>query len=255
MMSDPIHFPGRLPDAVLVRPRPQPGAQPGPAPDPIAPPRPEAPPAGPPAPVWLSCDDTPEENPLHRWPTSNGQVAVAVPANASGTARGKSGTLLFRAGVNSGLCLPDALPDLAHATVAAIFRPAPGASAGTVLSLQPQDGGGYVFLAHDEGQIRLGRKDSDLSLTAAAPDGSFLAGMVFSDGEVAVFINDRMMARTPLALAGPTDLFIGCRNARAGLKNKLGSFALTDVLIWPGEGRPDLAAACALCAKRGRNGL
>ncbi|PLL13593.1 hypothetical protein C0V75_09560 [Tabrizicola sp. TH137] len=244
-MTGPLLFPGRLPDGALVRGDTLPT-------QPTL--RPSTPPAAP-APVWLSCNHAPETTPLHLWPASNGQAAASVPANDSGTARSASGALIFRAGENSGLCLADALPDAATASLGAIFRPAPAASAGTILSLQPQDGSGYLFLAHEDGQLRIGRKDADLSLTAPAPEGAILAGLSLAAGRVTLFVNGTAASSAPLALSGPADLFIGCRTARPGLKNKLGSFHLADVLLWPGDPAPDLAAACALRAERGQHGL
>ena len=247
-MADPILFPGCLPDGALVN-RPQRTAVAAPAPNPAP-----APP-GPPAPLWLSCDHAPETAPLRLWPARTGEAAASVPANEAGTARSTTGALIFRAGENSGLCLPDALPDTATAAAAALFRPLPGASAGTVLSLQPKDGSGYLFLAHEDGQLRIGRKDSDLSLTAPAPDGVILAALALHADRVALLINGRSAASATLSLSGPADLFIGCRNARPGLKNKLGSFHLFDVLLWPTTGQPDLAAALHLRGERGRHGV
>lgn len=251
-MADPIHFPGRLPNGALVSTLEAPTAsntkqQPLPAQ--------QKAPSGPPAPLWLSCDHSPETTPLHLWPSTEGQAATSVPANETGTARSAEGALLFQAGVNSGLCLSDALPDLDGVTCAALFRPMPGAAAGTVLSIQPKDGSGYLFLAHEDGHLRIGRKDSDLSLTAPSPDGVILAAISLSAGNVALSVNGRSAATAPLAIGGPADLYIGCRNARPGLKNKLGSFHLFDILLWPTDGQPDLSAALTLRRERGRHGL
>lgn len=251
-MADPIFFHGRLPQAALVS-----ALHAQPATD-AAPPQPspaKRAPSGPPAPLWLSCDHSPETTPLHLWPSADGVAATSVPANEKGTQRNAQGALLFRAGVNSGLCLSDALQDMARVTCAALFRPTPGAAAGTVLSIQPADGSGYIFLAHEDGQLRIGRKDSDLSLTAPSPEGVILAAITLDAGNVALSVNGRCAATGPLAIGGPADLYIGCRNARPGLKNKLGSFHLFDVLLWPNEGQPDFGAALTLRRERGRHGL
>lgn len=248
-MTGPILFPGCLPDGALVRPLPSAPARAA------AMARDPATTSAHPAPIWLSCDHPSESAPLRLWPAMAGRAAASVPANETGTARAATGALIFRAGENSGLCLPDALPDRAKATTAAIFRPAPGASAGTVLSLQPKDGSGYVFLAHEDGQFRIGRKDGDLDLTVSAPEGVILVGIALGAGRVSLMVNGRTAASAPLPALGPADLFIGCRNARPGLRNKLGSFHLFDVLVWPEDEQPDLAAALALRAERGRHGL
>ncbi|MBD1205016.1 MAG: hypothetical protein H9533_12925 [Rhodobacteraceae bacterium] len=247
-MTEPILFPGRLPDGALVQRKTRTPAAALAA-------EPASAPSGPPAPLWLSCDHAPETTALHLWPANTGAAAASVPANETGTARNATGALVFRAGENSGLMLADALPDSTTASAAALFRPTPGASAGTVLSLQPKDGSGYLFLAHEDGQLRIGRKDSDLSLTAPAPDGVILAAISLEQGRVSLTVNGRSAASATLTLSGPADLFIGCRNARPGLKNKLGSFHLFDVLVWPATGRPDLAAALQLRGERGRHGV
>lgn len=242
-MADPIHFPGSLPPGALVQFR-QP-AQP-------APPQP----SGDPAPLWLSADHAPGTGPLLHWPACAGTgTAHAVPANPGGTPRAPDGALRFSAGENSGLCLPAALPDAATASLAVIFRPLPGASGGTILSLQPQDGSGYLFLAHEEGQLRLGRKDGDLALSAPAPEGALLACLTLATGRLRLSINGGNTVTAQQALSGLADLFIGCRNARPGLKNKLGSFLLYDLLLWPGDPAPDLTAARALLAQRGQHGI
>lgn len=245
-MADPIRFPGCLPEGALILPDHRP-AKPTPSPAPAV--------QGTAAPVWLSCDHAPEDAPLRLWPASTGQIAAAVPANETGTARLANGTLIFRAGENSGLCLPEALPKAEKGIIAVIFRPMSGASGGSILSLQPTDGSGYLFLAHEDGQLRIGRKDADLSLTVPAPDGVILAGLILAQDKVALMVNGRIAGSSSLSLTGPADLFIGCRTARPGLKNKLGSFHLFDVLLWPDAERPDLGAALALRAERGRHGV
>lgn len=248
MMVEPIRFPGLLPEGALVS-RPDPASLPVPAPTaPVADFRP-------PAPLWLSCDHAPDNRQLHLWPTGarTGEAAISVPANEGGTARTATGALIFRAGQNSGLCLHDAVPDLGTATAAAIFRPLPGEAAGTVLSLQPKDGSGYLFLAHEDGRLRIGRKDSDLSLTQPAPDGVMLVSLAVAQGRVSLSVNGRSAASAAVDLAGSADLFIGCRSARSGLKNKLGSFHLFDVLVWPDTAEPDQTAALALSRERGRH--
>ena len=251
MMAEPILFHGFLPEGALVR-RPSVA----PAPSSPLPPTAAAPlSSGPPAPIWLSCDHAPETARLHLWPACTGEAAASVPASSSGTARSATGALIFRAGENSGLCLPDAVPDTTCATAAAIFSPAAGASAGTILSLQPKDGSGYLFLAHEDGQLRVGRKDSDLALKVPAPEGMMLVGLALVQGRVSLLVNGRSAASAPTPFSGPADLFIGCRNARPGLKNKLGSFHLFDVFVWPKEGQPDLSAALRLRMERVRHGV
>lgn len=249
-MTGPILFPGCLPEGALVR-----RTSHAPAPPSAIAAEAAVPPSGPPAPIWLSCDHAPETARLHLWPAATGEAAASVPASSNGTDRSATGALIFRAGENSGLCLPHALPDMTDATAAAIFRPAPGASAGTVLSLQPKDGSGYLFIAHEDGQLRVGCKDSDLALTAPAPEGAMFVGIALAQGRVSLIVNGRSAANARMPLSGPADLFIGCRNARPGLKNKLGSFHLFDVFVWPKAGQPDLSAALGLRMERGRHEL
>ena len=244
-MTGPILFAGRLPRGALLR-----------ADATAAPPAPPARDAAP-APLWLDKDHGMTGPRALSWQARHpqGLTAEAVADNAAGTARAPSGALAFAARQNTGLLLARAIPDAAHCALAAILHPEPRQPGGTVLSLRPLDGSGYLFLSVEDGTARIGRKDGDLSLSLPVPEGAILLHLALSDGRIALSVNGGPPQRLSAALQGGADLYIGCRDGRGGLKNKLGAFRLSDLMVWPDGPAPDLAAAPALWRERRTHGI
>jgi hypothetical protein len=234
-----ILYPSALPPGALVRPD-----------------------RSPPAPVWLSAAALTPPRVTH-WPAMGGAwAAEAVAANASGTlCQTQPHALSFETGVNGGLMLAGAIPAAECVTLGLVC--AGLAEARSLMALQPRGGEGYVFLAAERGLLRLGQKGGAAELALALPeDGAALVLCALSGGEVRLAVNGGAAQAVPLDFPpGPADVFLGCRGPQAGLRNKLGRFRLSDVLVWPGQdllarpGDPGLAGARAFWQERRRDGL
>lgn len=247
-----LRYAGTLPPGALVRLDPAPVAAP--------------------APIWLTADPddlefTPQDPArvlgwrAHGAPSC---VAHAVAANPLGTPY-RHGALRLEAEVNGGLRLDDALADATCLTVGLIFQ-AGLPEARTLLALQPRGGDGSLFLDAKGSELRLGQRGGETELLLQAEgvaDQVTLVLLALGDGQAWLAANGRAAVRagTGLATAGPADLFIACRGARGGLRNKLGAFALSDVLIWPGQNLlaqaqdVALSGAISLWQERARHGL
>jgi hypothetical protein len=234
-----IRFKGRLPTGALVRA------------DPIAL-----------APLWLSASPTEvslEAGLVLGW-QARGAVVQALPvaANTGGTRwQAEPPALRFDAKVNGGQWLAGAVPDLSAVTIAVIFS---GADARTVLSLQASGHGPSIFLDARGSDHRLVVKDrADIAVQALGQDARLVViALASGRGWLSVNGGPAVSGVFGEGLAGPADLYIGCRGAQTGLRNKLGSFALSDVLIWPGQVLlPGAAPAkiLALWHERQRHGL
>lgn len=227
-----LHYNGVLPRGALVR---------------VAAPSPHSP-----APVWFAAEaeslTLADDGRARRWQArGRAETALAVAANRAGT-RFSAGSLQFEAETNCGFLLADAVPDRDCVSLGLIYRPVAG-DARTLLTIQGAAESGYIFLDAQGDQIRLAQKGGtlDLSASIAAGVGAVLALCTLSHGTVKLSVNGGSPLAAPVdpaGLRGPADLFIGCRGARAGLRNKLGGFGLTDVLIWPGTDCLGKAGGC-----------
>ncbi len=224
-------YAGRLPQGALVRP------------DVVTRPA---------APIWFDAGEGLELAPSGRmqgWTAREGRAeARPVAANATGT-RVEGGALAFQAGECGGLVVAGAVPDAAAVTFGAILTPRPP-EARSLLSLQPLGSEDYIFLSLEGDRLRLARRGAEdaVVLTLPAPSGPLLILCRLTDGQARISANGQA-ATGPLAVeATPADLYIGCRNGKGGMKGKLGSFTMTDLLIWPQGG--DTAAAEALWRER-----
>lgn len=248
---------GRLPPGALVSP---PSAAPEPQPPPEPPPQRTS------AAIWLSAGSGEVEampgapDRIRRWidPVSEAE-AVAVKPNAAGTLldRGPRPALVFSARENGGLALAGAIPDARRLSFGVIFEPV-SAETETLLTLQPADAEDHLYLAGQSGAIRLGqdRGALDLRQALALTPGRPVLVLCSLDGErVALAVNGGppVTGRLAAALSGAADLFIGCRGRRAVMKRRLGSFRLSDVFLWSGEGLGGGDAATALDLWRERS--
>lgn len=215
-----------------------------------------------PAPVWLTA--TPDsfvpmaELPgrISAWWTRTGEAkAVRVGPNAEGTrVDDDPPALVFAAGVNSGLVLSGTIPEAGAVTIAAILRTT-ALDGETLFTLMPTAGGDYVYAAQRGAEVRAEQDRGNLTLIQPIAPGAgqvLLVTLTIAGGQVGLSVNGGPATTAPLegaGMAGPADLFIGCRGPRGGLHRKLGHFRLTDVLVWP-DGQGDPRAAEALWQER-----
>jgi hypothetical protein len=231
----PILFNGALPLGALVGK----GAAPAPA-RPLAP----AIDLGPPAPVWFSTarQDRLSFNRDGRvtgWQAMAPATAQARPArfNSEGTGwDAETQALDFVEKIHGGLCIEDALPQTGCFSLGLIYTPPPKRDAQTLLSLQAKGAEDYLFLSAESGFVRFGMKGGDASLHAPDPQKLTLLLLASDGAKVRMALNRDLAVAVDCALAPAAfDLFLGCRGEARSLLNKLGSFKLTDVLIWPDQ--------------------
>ncbi|MDP4034429.1 MAG: hypothetical protein Q8P60_16560 [Pseudorhodobacter sp.] len=244
-----ILYSGALPPGALVRP------------DPV-----------PPATIWLTAraadlEFLPDDaGRVIGWRAqqATGIAAQAVAANLGGTVFHPP-ALRFATAQNGGLVLNGVIADANTLTFGLIFRAGPDAGR-TLLALQPLAQGESLFLDAQGDDLRLAQKGGKAELTLHADGAGAQATLVLcalADGQAWLAVNggQAVQRRFSLDMHGPADLFIGCRGPRSGLHNKLGSFALSDVLLWPGQNLlaraddPALHGAIALWHERARLGL
>ncbi len=228
-------YPGTLPEGALVRT--------GTA-------------APPPEPLWLDAGSgltLSDAGRVLAWSAKSGRAtARPVPGNVNGTGfLTDPPALHFMAGENGGLRLSDALPDAAMLTFGVILTP-DLPEARTLLSLQPlghleTDDPDYIFISLEGMALRLARKGSDTALALTLSPDTRVPLMILcglNGGLARLSVNGGPVQDGKLpVVAGPADLFIGCRSGRKGMRTKLGGIDLTDVTVWPGR---DLLAEAAL---------
>ena len=225
-MANALIFPGKLPRACLVRP------------DPVAQEQP--------APIWFNLTDparltlNPAGN-VTAWQAQSGPVLRAVSYNQDGTELAGQ-HLRFTRGRHGGLVL-DALPPLETLSLGLIYR-TQGADPGTVLTVE---GGadGYAFVAAEDGRITLGTKGDAPGLDQPDGTGVVLVLCSLSAAVNRIALNDEPALTGPGYLPLGPQIYIGCRGGKRSLLNKLGSFDLSDVMVWPGVDilTPDTAQA------------
>lgn len=122
-------------------------------------------------------------------------------------------------------------------SVAILFHRFDGARAGTLFTLNPQDGRDYLFLSGEGGEVRLATRDGDSDLTlplSAAPFDMVLCQADQTGVQMAVNGGAPVkMAHAGTITGGLCDLFIACRSDRAGIKKTLGHAAIADLWLWP----------------------
>jgi hypothetical protein len=147
--------------------------------------------------------------------------------------------LALEAGVNGGFALEGAVADAACLSFAVLYH-APQGDIRTLISVNPPGAKNYLFLYEQEGFLGLKDQANSAEILCPLPPA---AGMRLAVGALA----DRRLylradagpvlrAEAPgMEIAGPADLFIGCRSQRDGLLKTLGRGAIASVLLWPGR--------------------
>lgn len=177
-----------------------------------------------------------------RWAArEGGMAAVPVGPNTDGTlfdAVNRPTVLRFEAETHGGLALSGAIPDIAACSFGLIFQTT-DADAESLLTLQPVGLKDYLFIGGRGGEVLAGQNAGDfaLSLPLIQKAGQIVLVLCgLSAQRVTVAVNDLDGVTGLLGetwTEGAADLFIGCRGQRAGLRRKLGSFGLSDMLVWP----------------------
>jgi hypothetical protein len=230
----PIHFSGALPSGALV----------GNGFTLAIPARPSSPAANlaPPAPIWFSTERM-DKLSFNRNLRVTGWQAMApatiearpVRFNTEGTAWDSEGLALdFVEKIHGGLCITGALPAARSFSVGLIYTPPMKRDAQTLLSLQAKGEEDYLFVSAESDFVRFGMKGGDANLSASDPQKLTLLVLAFDGAQVRMALNRDLAISQDCALEpAARDLFIGCRGEARSLLNKLGSFKLFDVLIWP----------------------
>lgn len=170
-------------------------------------------------------------------------AALPVGPNADGTVFEPTPAppaLRFEAETHGGLVLSEVIAETVACSFGLIFQTAE-ADAETLLTLQPLGLKDYLFLAGRGGEVLAGQDAGAfaLSLPLTQKAGQLVLVLCGLSGrQVSVAVNDLDPVTGTLGetwSGSAADLFIGCRGQRAGLRRKLGSFRLCDVMIWPGR--------------------
>ncbi|MBI1217097.1 MAG: hypothetical protein GC186_01000 [Rhodobacteraceae bacterium] len=177
-----------------------------------------------------------------RWAARDGAMAaLPIGPNADGTVFEPTPAppaLRFEAETHGGLVLSEVIAESAACSFGLIFQTTE-ADAETLLTLQPLGLKDYLFLAGRGGEVLAGQDAGVFALSlplirAAGQVVLVLCGL--TGRRVSVAVNDLDPVTGTLGpgwTGGAADLFIGCRGQRAGLRRKLGSFRLCDVMVWP----------------------
>ncbi|PWK59622.1 hypothetical protein [Roseicyclus mahoneyensis] len=154
--------------------------------------------------------------------------------------------LQCRDGLHCGLMAGKVTKDATSATLAARYLPPWGEDAKTVMAF---NSGGVakrsefencLFLSETAGVVTVKDDKGLVDLTFPAPDADLPRVILVSLSgdrlaiEVVGEAKAEAQASAPV-LFGPANLFIGCRNQRAGLTKTLGGALIADVWLWPGR--------------------
>lgn len=219
-----LQYPGKLPPGALLTQLP--------APVPVLPvAQPD------PAPVWFRASQGVELSATGRlasWAAGNGALARPVSFNDEGNEVDPGRAVCFSQRSHGGLVVDAAAP--ADVLTLALILSRERRDPLTVAALQVAGDEDYIFLSVDDGQVRLGRKESDAGLALPDPGGVMLVMLSLGAGQAALSVNGGAVRRLALPLKpGALRLFLGCRGDARPLLNKLGPFRLSDALLWPGQ--------------------
>lgn len=205
----------------------------------------------------MRCDDN---DAVQEWHPDAGVGAVATPAepNANQSRCAEEGGLIFQAGINSGLIIEGALVEPSAFSCAVRYRSDDG-DARSLITVNPNAQDTYLFLTEKGGQIYWEDQQGSVSLSRPAPQNGWVA-VGYSHGKLSLSVAERaggfgsvlrsIDLRT--ALAGSSDVFIGCRSHRKGILKTLGASTIHDILIWADRDinagkRQDLEAVFHYC--------
>jgi hypothetical protein len=179
------------------------------------------------------------------WHPQDGLGSDATPAkpNTGNLQLSSNGGLAFQSQINSGLIVRDALIEPSEFTIAVRYISDDG-EARSLLTVNPTDQDSYLFLAEKDGFVSWQDQQdhSQVSVPAPAGGGWLIAGFnagslslaaIHDNGTLPDFVRTAQPStEISSALAGASDLFIGCRSHRNGILKTLGSSRIHDVLVW-----------------------
>lgn len=165
-------------------------------------------------------------------------LAWATPAAAKArNCRLGPGGMVLEAGRNCGFVLESAVAEAACLTVAVLYH-APQGDIRTLASVAPKGSKAHLYLFDQDGALGVRDRAETVEVTLpSAGAGARLAVMGLSEGRLCLRRDSGATARVSLGsadLAGPADLFIGCRNHRESLVKTYGTGSIASVLLWPG---------------------
>lgn len=199
--------------------------------------------------IWFSAraakvhrDGDGADAPVTEWHSMCGRH-VALPSRPNtGNGRfsdaGAFPAMLFRQKINCGYSVAGVAPDAAAFSVAMLYS-SPARDGRTLFSVHAQDGGNLFFLNEADGMLTAKDRGGAIGIECEAP--------VHERGRELVMLSlegSRLrlrLGRGPVIearggvenLRGEAELFIGCRNHRAGLQKTLGDLQISDVIFWP----------------------
>lgn len=168
----------------------------------------------------------------------HGPAALPVEGNTDGCPVERIGGtphLAFRKGEACGFASEQAV-EMAAVSVAVVFR-APEGDPRTLAALCPPEERRYLHLTLRDGVAEFAFRDKDgarLPLDAGGGAPRILMASA-AGGRLALGTGDGPPATAAPQdfVAGPYQLFIGCRRVRAGLKNSLGAARVAEVIFLP----------------------
>ncbi|MEP5759933.1 MAG: hypothetical protein ABJ327_11635 [Litoreibacter sp.] len=181
---------------------------------------------------------------VQEWRPDAGVGTVATPSkpNTNHSRCAPDGGLVFQAGINAGFVIKDGLVEPPSFSCAIRYRSEDG-EARSLITINPNEENTYLFLTEKDRQIYWQDQQGLVSLSLPAPqDGWVAAG--YSQGKLSLTVaqhgeyfgpilrSDAGADKLRTALSGSSDVFIGCRSHRGGIKKTLGSSTIHDILIW-----------------------
>lgn len=144
-----------------------------------------------------------------------------------------------RRGVHCGMVAAQVAPKTSTATMAIRYYLPPGEDARTLITLNAEDDGNYLFVSEQDGVLTAKDDEgrAEVSLPCPADDAPRLAIVSLHGDRLAMTLGDaRADAQSRDAvLSGQGSLYIGCRNNRPRLLKTLGSALILDVWLFPGR--------------------
>ena len=217
--------------------------------------------------IWFSAraeqvrrDGDGSDAPITEWHSMCGRH-VARPSrpntgNGRFDATGPFPVMQFRQKVNCGYSVAGIAPD-AQAFSVAILYSSPVRDGRTLFSIHAQDGGNLFFLNEADGMLVAKDRGGAIEIECEAPAHEGGRELVMLSLEASRL--RLRLGRGPVIearggvenLRGEAELFIGCRNHRAGLQKTLGDLQISDLIFWPtgavlaapGHAETDQAAA------------